>query len=144
MKQEGPALKPALSHPFPELRFPEMFCSVRSMNAMAAATSAHPGYPGSPSDTAPAGVGTSPRCSSGLAAPSQYSVPFSRWHFCAFRWGMHSELGEVHCSESALGTGSLCNLPVKHSAKGKAKGIFSVMCTHLRVYNYSVDTSESA
>lgn len=39
---------------------------------------------------------------SGLAAKFQYPVPFSRQHFCAFRWEMHSELEEVHCSGSAV------------------------------------------
>lgn len=38
----------------------------------------------------------------GLAAKFQYPVPFSWWHFCAFRWEMHSELEEVRCSESAV------------------------------------------
>lgn len=67
----------------------------------------------------------------------------------AFRAGR----GALQWICSASGWGILCNLSVKHcarnrlpncSTKGKAKPIFSVMCTHLTAYNYSKDPSESA
>lgn len=68
---------------------------------------------------------------------------------------MHLELEEVRCSESAVHRAKGFYVTSQQNAvpgtgrptaasKARQKQFFSVMCTHLRVYNYSEDTPESA